>query len=215
MKNQIPNAITCLRIVLIWPFVYLLLKQHYEIAFVLFIIAGLSDGLDGYVARRFNWTSRLGRFFDAIADKLLLLSSFIALVYLNKLPLWVISILIGRDVYIILGVCIYYCLFKKLDLKSSFIGKISISLQIGLIFLLLFETAFFPLPVLLIQVVIVVIIVATLISFLDYIWAWSKKTYTDWGASKSPRQRVLGVMLLLLSILILTGIVTWKILSFF
>lgn len=215
MKSQIPNAISCLRIVLIWPFLSSLLNQNYEMAFVLFTIAGLSDGLDGYVARRFDWTSRLGRFFDAIADKLLLLTSFIALVYLNKLPLWLISILISRDIYIMIGVCVYYCLFKKLDLKPSFIGKVSISLQIGLIFLLLFEVVFSTLPQLFIQVVIAVIIVSALISLLDYLYAWSKKLYVRWGKSKSPSQKIFLIVFLLLTVLILTGIITWNILSYF
>lgn len=215
MKHQIPNAISCLRIALIWPFLTSLLNQNYEMAFIVFAIAGLSDGLDGYVARRFDWTSRLGRFFDAIADKLLLLTSFIALVYLNKLPLWVISILISRDIYIMIGACVYYCLFNKLDLKPSFIGKVSISLQIILIFLLLFEVVFSALPQLLIQLVIVVIIISALISLLDYLYAWSRKTYVDWGEAKSPTQRVFGIICLLLTVLVLTAILTWSVLHFF
>lgn len=215
MKNQIPNAITCLRIVLVWPFLIYLLNQDYKIAFALFAIAGISDGLDGFIARRFGWTSRFGRFFDAIADKLLLLTSFIALVYLSKIPLWVISILICRDVYIILGACVYYCLFRKLDLKPSLIGKVSISLQIGLIFLLLFQTVYFPLPEFLIQIVIAVMIISALISLFDYLKVWSQKTYGDWGELMSPTKKILGITVLLLLVFILTASIAWSILAYF
>lgn len=215
--NIIPNIITLLRILLIWPFLSYLLSTQYGPAFIIFLVAGLSDGVDGYLARRYNWVSRLGGFIDVLADKLLLISSFLVLGFLGILPLTLMSLVIARDIFTVLGVSTYYCLFGKLNLKPSIIGKINIAAQILLVFLLLFEAAFFKIPALLIASVVSVMIVASFSSLVEYVWIWSKRTYYEWGNTleSSRLPRLLGVILLLMLVLIVTLAITWGIYTYF
>ena len=77
--HHLPNIISFLRIILVAPIVWALLNNQYDLAVILFVIAGISDGVDGFLAKRFDWTSRFGGVLDAIADKLLLVSTFICL----------------------------------------------------------------------------------------------------------------------------------------
>ena len=76
--RHLPNLICVARIALIWPIVWALLASNYELALLLFAVAAVSDGLDGYLAKRFGWTSELGKALDPLADKLLLISVFVA-----------------------------------------------------------------------------------------------------------------------------------------
>jgi len=213
--NQLPNIITLLRVILIWPFINYLLSNNYLLAFSIFLIASLSDGVDGYLARRFNWTSRLGGFIDVLADKLLLISSFLVLGFLGVLPLILMSIIIARDIFTVVGVAIYYCLFGKLNLKPSLIGKTNIACQIFLVFLLLFETAFFKLPYLMLTSMIYIMIVVSFASLLEYIWIWSKKTYYNWGVKRGRWSRMIGIMLLLILAFVLTFASTWGIYTYY
>ncbi|MEO1963374.1 MAG: CDP-alcohol phosphatidyltransferase family protein, partial [Cycloclasticus sp.] len=75
-RKDIPNAISMMRILLVAPIVYLLLNQSYTLALIFFVVAGISDALDGFLAKRYDWTSQLGSFLDPLADKLLLVSCF-------------------------------------------------------------------------------------------------------------------------------------------
>ena len=86
--RDLPNLISVFRIVLVVPIEYLLLQQHYVSAMILFFLAGISDGLDGFLAKRFNWTSRLGSVLDPLADKLLLVCTYLVLGWLGHLPWW-------------------------------------------------------------------------------------------------------------------------------
>jgi cardiolipin synthase len=90
--RDIPNLITGLRILLVAPFLWLLLEEHYGAALLLFVIAGISDALDGFLAKYYGWTSELGGLLDPIADKLLLMGAILALGWLNELPGWLVML---------------------------------------------------------------------------------------------------------------------------
>lgn len=140
MKN-LPNLITLIRILLIPLFIILLLYGYNSYALLVFIVAGLSDALDGFIARTWNLKTRLGAFLDPVADKLLLLSAFITLVLLNKIPLWIMIIIIGRD--IILGITglilLNFVEIHSYRIRPSILGKITTVLQILTILLVLVE----------------------------------------------------------------------------
>ena len=89
----LPNAICVARIVLIAPVIYALLHAEYVWTLALFGAAGVSDGLDGWLAKTFGWTSRLGKILDPIADKLLLVSAFLTLAWTGLAPLWLLSLI--------------------------------------------------------------------------------------------------------------------------
>ncbi|HAT9653444.1 TPA: CDP-alcohol phosphatidyltransferase family protein, partial [Legionella pneumophila subsp. pneumophila] len=106
--KHIPNTLTLLRLVLIAPFLMYLFHHEYVKAFYIFIAAGLTDGLDGWLARHFQWQSFFGSFVDPLADKLLVASSFISLALLNSLPWWLVLLVFLRDFTISMGVLAWY-----------------------------------------------------------------------------------------------------------
>ena len=101
--SWLPNAISLIRIALVPPILALLLNGRHDLALALFVVAGFSDGLDGYLAKRFDWHSRAGALLDPIADKLLVAGTFVALSITGHLPIWLAVIVILRDVVIVGG----------------------------------------------------------------------------------------------------------------
>lgn len=101
--RQLPNALTLLRLALVPPIAVLILLGHTWPALALFVVAGFSDALDGLLARRFGWQSRLGIVLDPIADKLLLTVVFVCLAIVGLIPVWLTVVVIVRDVLIVLG----------------------------------------------------------------------------------------------------------------
>lgn len=180
LKN-IPNALTLLRLGLIVPFLLYLFNDQYKAAFYVFILAGLSDGLDGWLARHFHWQSFFGSFVDPLADKLLVASSFISLAILGSLPWWLVILVFLRDFTISMGVVAWYWFIqKKLDFEPTFLSKLNTTLQLILITLCLFELAYFKFSTYLITSLIYIIAVTTLITYIHYLWigchkAWPKK----------------------------------------
>ena len=106
----LPNAICVGRMLLVVPFVLLLLAKRYEAALGVLVVAGISDGLDGFLAKTFAWRTRLGGLLDPAADKLLLVSAFCVLTYTGLAPLELTAFVIGRDVVIVLGAITYQLL---------------------------------------------------------------------------------------------------------
>ncbi len=112
--SWIPNAISLLRIILVAPILMLILRNDFAIALGLFVVAGFSDGVDGYLARRFQWHTRLGALLDPVADKLLVNGLFITLAYMQLAPVWLAAIVIARDVIILGGAAAYNILVEPL-----------------------------------------------------------------------------------------------------
>lgn len=173
--RYLPNLITCIRFILIGPILCALLKKYYPLAFYLFLIAGLSDGLDGLLARLFGWSTHLGALLDPLADKLLLMGSFIVLTYLKQIPFWLTAIVIGRDIWIMGGALIYRYWVGPLDYKPVWISKLNTFLQLILVTSLIIKLAFFALPELLMRELIEAVFVTTLLSFVQYTWIWAKQ----------------------------------------
>jgi cardiolipin synthase (CMP-forming) len=184
-KSNIPNIITFIRLILIIPVVYTLLTEQYRIAFFVFMLASLSDGLDGFLARYFNWTSRFGAIADPLADKLLMTITYFSLAYLGLVPYWLVALVIGRDIIIIMGAIAYSSLVGMPDFSATLISKINTVLQLLLVVVLLFVKAFptFMTVLMFSGIMILVYLVAatTLISLIDYCVSWG---YRAWRAKK-------------------------------
>jgi cardiolipin synthase len=177
--KQIPNALTLFRLVLIAPFLVFLFQHQYQYAFYLFVLAGFTDGLDGWLARHFHWQSSLGSFIDPLADKLLIASSFISLAILGVLPWWLVILVFLRDLTISFGVVAWlWFVQRKLDFKPSLLSKINTGLQIALVIICLFELAFFAFNPYLINALIGVTALTTAATYLDYVYTWGKRAYT-------------------------------------
>ena len=177
--HHIPNIISIFRILLIVPIALLLHHQSWANAFILILIAGVSDALDGFLARVFNWQSRLGSFLDPIADKLLLIVIFISLAHKGIIPIWLICLVIGRDLIILLGASACQWITRKLEMSPLFISKVNTALQILFILLIMYHLAFSNLPRQLIEGMQFAVAITTIISGLAYIVIWSNNTKNE------------------------------------
>ena len=128
--RQIPNFLTFLRILMVLPFAASLHYEYYRQALALFFIAGLSDGIDGFIARRFNWKSRFGAIADPLADKLLLITAYVVLTVMGHLPLWLTVLVFSRDIIIVVSALGYHYLIGRYEMKPSLLGKLSTFSQI-------------------------------------------------------------------------------------
>lgn len=137
---NIPNFLSLLRIILVPVVVIFLIQGSYSKALVAFIIAGITDALDGALARILDCQTVLGSYLDPIADKLLLTVSFVTLSILGIIPSWLTVIVISRDFIIMLGIAMLSMMAIPYVIKPAFIGKVTTAMQIGTIFLaLLFQ----------------------------------------------------------------------------
>lgn len=173
--SQTPNIISIARILLVAPIAYLLFSERYTEAVVLFVIAGVSDGIDGYLAKHYNWTSRLGSILDPLADKLLLVTTFIVLGWMGHIPLWVVAAVIARDVIIMIGAIAYHFLIGAYHMAPTIFSKINTAVQITLATAILFSLAIIPLSPELLTVLVYGVFVTTVVSGVDYVWSWSKR----------------------------------------
>lgn len=185
--RDIPNLITILRILLVPPVVLLLLNERFGAALVLFLIAGASDGLDGFLAKRYGWTSRLGGLLDPIADKLLLVSCYLVLGWLGLIPLWLVAVVIGRDLIILSGALAYHWLIEPLQAEPTVISKLTTLLQILLVLAVLFSAGAVQLPADWLNYLEYSVLAAAVLSGADYVWTWSWRAWNrKHGSGRFP-----------------------------
>jgi cardiolipin synthase len=140
--SNLPNFITLGRVILVPIVFWLLLNGEMQLAFVLFVIAGLSDGVDGYLAKRFGWTSELGAYLDPLADKLLLVCIFIALGVAGHLPSWLVIAVVTRDMLIVIGVVLSWLLANPVHIHPLVVSKFNTLAQIILATLVMADEGF-------------------------------------------------------------------------
>lgn len=128
--RHLPNLICLLRIALVWPVVSSIAAGNYSLALLLFFVAAFSDALDGYLAKRFHWTSELGKFLDPAADKLLLLSVFLVATWYGLIPHALTGIAVARDVMIGLGALIYHLVWGPLNGRPLISSKLNTLVQV-------------------------------------------------------------------------------------
>lgn len=147
IRENLPNLITIIRIVLIPFFIAFLLYHNYEYALYIFIFAGLSDTLDGYLARKLRSFTEIGKLLDPVADKFLLTASFVVFTYLGMIPLWFTVIVLSRDLFIVIGWILMFLIWNTKAVQPSAAGKASIAMQMFLIgYTLLGKTLSMTLP---------------------------------------------------------------------
>ncbi len=165
---NLPNLFSFARIILIFPFIYLLLNGCYGYAFAVALVAGLTDLVDGALARRLGQQTVLGAYLDPAADKLFMTASFIFLALVGLLPLWLTVLVIGRDVIIVLGVLLIRLLSLPLEARATMASKVTTTLQLATISAPLFSASVYPLPWLT-GILIAASSAGTIISGLQYI----------------------------------------------
>jgi cardiolipin synthase len=139
---NIPNFITLARIMSVPVIFWALLAGQSRIAFVVFLCAGVSDAVDGFLAKRFDWRTELGAYLDPLADKLLIVSIFIALGARNELPLWLVIAVVSRDILIVAAVLLAWLLDQPVRIKPLSISKANTVLQILLAAVVMADGAF-------------------------------------------------------------------------
>lgn len=137
-----PNFISLGRLLTVPLIIWLLLTDRMMIAFITFVIAGLSDILDGLLARALKVKSTVGAFLDPLADKVLLMGVFITLGFKHLIPLWLVIVVTFRDALIIGGVILFILLNKKISIHPVFISKINTLLQILLVTITIAQECF-------------------------------------------------------------------------
>ncbi|WP_144393305.1 CDP-alcohol phosphatidyltransferase family protein [Pleionea sediminis] len=172
MLNQLPNFITVLRILLVVPLVALLWRDNYYHALWIFFIAGVSDGIDGFLARRFNWKSRIGAIMDPLADKLLLVSTMLVLCLNHHMSWWLFIVVSLRDLVIILGAFVYHKALGPYDMDPSRLSKSNTFFQILFVVSILVSLGLWVLPSWYLLTLEIIVYVTTLSSGLHYILLW-------------------------------------------
>jgi cardiolipin synthase len=171
--QHLPNLITLSRIALVPVLILLLKDQNYGAALLVFVIAGVSDALDGYLAKRLNVRTRLGGILDPAADKLLLVSTYVMLTILGDIPFWLMLVVAFRDLLIVGGYIAYTSHAGPVRMRPSILSKLNTLMQILLAMLILAHqaTGFDAAPWL--DVLVYVVLVTTVLSGAHYLWSWT------------------------------------------
>lgn len=190
----VPNIITLARFLLVPLVVWAVLVDEVGLAFAAFLLAGVSDAVDGYIARRFDQHSELGAYLDPIADKALLVSTYFVLGYTGDLPIWLVVAVIARDLLILGGVILASMLGNPVAIRPFFVSKANTAAQIGLALVALGALSFLgPLPAIHAMLV-VVVSVLTLLSGFAYLRAWFEHMRHEGRSQEHPdaSQRAAG-----------------------
>ncbi len=177
MLRHLPNLICLVRIALVVPVVVALRDGNYYLALALFMVAAVSDGLDGFLAKHFRWTSELGKFLDPLADKLLLVASFITASWVGILPWWLAAAAIARDVVIGLGALIYRLWFGPLHGNPTILSKINTLLQILVVCVAVLHAANAVPPAAVLAALVWATLLTTLASGAHYVWQFVNRAW--------------------------------------
>ena len=175
INAQIPNTITILRLILVPVLILLLRNGEYGYALAVFTIAGLSDGLDGYLARKYQLQSELGGFLDPVADKVLMVSAYISLSLLGLLPIWVVLLVVARDFLIIGFFMMLISLGDEMHPAPSIYSKINTAFQVLLVVMVLVDQTFSLGFTRITELLIYSVAVTTVVSAANYYWVWIAK----------------------------------------
>ena len=175
--RHIPNALCFLRMLLVVPVAWLLVTDNYRITLAMFAFAAATDGLDGFLAKRFGWTSELGKILDPLADKILLVGVFITLAALGVVPVWLAVAAVGRDVIITAGAITYKYLYSYGELhgRPTAVSKLNTLCQIIYLLLVVAARAYDFTPKIAITVLGALVFVTTVVSGLDYVITYSRR----------------------------------------
>lgn len=173
--HLLPNVLTVARMLAVVPLVGCLLTQRYEWAFGVALIAGLTDGLDGHLARRFGWQSRFGGWADPAADKLLMSAVYVTLAFLSVLPVWLGALVIAKDTIVGAGALAYRYRFGPFKAAPTVLSKATTFAQLILIWYALLGLISVRFPVSIDQTLIITVACMTLATLFQYVWVWSHK----------------------------------------
>lgn len=136
---NLPNILTSVRIILIPLFAYFVFGNNFGAAVAVFAVGGITDALDGFLARRLNAITRLGKFLDPLADKLFVIASFYMLYTVGLLPLWLFGAALSKEVIVVSGYSALYFSLSEVEIEPVFLGKTATTAEIITVLLLLLK----------------------------------------------------------------------------
>lgn len=182
----IPNLLCVFRMALVYPVAWLIIQQRYATVMLLFAVAAFTDALDGFLAKRFGWTTELGKFLDPLADKLLLVVVFVTLSVAGLVPWWLTALVLLRDLVIFYGAATFRLMFGPVHGEPTVPSKLNTLCQIIFCLAVVAEAAFgFP-PQAIVTLLGALVFVTTFVSGLDYILIYSRR------AARVSRQEATG-----------------------
>lgn len=175
--KDIPNLISLLRLVAVMPVIWLLLEHEFGWALAVFVAAGLSDGIDGFLAKHYGWQSRLGGILDPLADKTLLVACFLVLGSMGLIPAWLVIAVISRDLVIIAGAVLYHFGVEELEAAPLLSSKLNTVVQLVLVVATIMHAGPLRLPQELIDTLVWACLLTVVVSGVEYVWIWSRKAF--------------------------------------
>lgn len=171
---HLPNAITGVRMLLAAPLAWFVLERRFDEALVVALAAGLSDALDGFLAKRYRWQTWLGGVLDPIADKLMLVAAFGALAIEGAVPAWAFALVLGRDCLIVAGALAYHWLIGRVTAAPTRLSKLTTLVQIVYVLAVLVDLLdAVALPRAIVTGLLIAVAVSTVASGLHYVLSWS------------------------------------------
>ncbi len=172
---NIPNSITMARIVTVPLIVWLILREEMMLAFIFFLLGGISDALDGLIAKQFDLVTRLGKYLDPLADKILLVSIYITLGIKGDIPSWLVILVVSRDLLIVGGILLSYLMETRVVIKPVMISKINTFCQILLAAMVLGSAGLEIEADLALSITIYTVALTTVLSGYSYVSVWMKQ----------------------------------------
>jgi len=185
--QHLPNLISAVRILLIAPIVGALAHAQFLAALVLIGAAAVSDGADGFLARRFGWQTRLGALLDPAADKLLLAAVFLTLALRGGVPVWLACLVIGRDVLLVLGAWAYRTRYEPLEIRPSPVSRLNTLCQLGFVMCVVSRSQFGLPAAWLVTALGATVFSTVLISALDYGISGARRARTFAAGTRARR----------------------------
>ncbi len=184
LLGQIPNLLTLLRIGCAPLMILLLQSEDFESALILFVVAGLTDSLDGWIAKRFNFVTEFGARLDPLADKILIISAYCMLAWQSLIPFELVLLVIFRDL-VIVGGYLLLALDDDIPMQPSMISKANTLLQISYVIAVLLENTAWLQPNPIDALLLWMVVASTIISGVQYVWVWAiRRSYRkDAGGS--------------------------------
>jgi cardiolipin synthase len=169
---SIPNLITLARILLVPVVVWAIASDAMQIAFLLFLAAGLSDAVDGFLAKRFGMATELGAYLDPLADKAMIVSIYVALGIADAIPRWLVILVVSRDIMIVSAIILSWLLDKRVTLKPLTVSKLNTVAQIVLALFVLASRGYYFDGEPLLTVLMGLVAILTLLSIVFYLVEW-------------------------------------------
>ena len=172
---SLPNLLCVMRMLLAIPVVWALLEGYYGWTLGLFVAAAVSDGLDGFLAKQYDWTSELGKVLDPVADKVLLVSVIITLTLVGMVPLWLTIVVVARDVVIGAGAGVYKWLFGPVEGQPTTASKVNTFFQLTYVICVVASAAAPIVPQAWVTLLGATVLVTTVVSGVDYTATYVRK----------------------------------------